>query len=70
MSDSPTATVMRVRRQHSDAHVFEDTGLYTTCGRCYMPWDHPNHVTREEDRDEVRRMRDRVDSGDWGHSFA
>jgi hypothetical protein len=57
---SPTYLAMQRRKAWSDAHIFEDTGLYPTCGRCYQPSRHINHVTREQDKAEVMAWADRI----------
>lgn len=57
---SPTYLAMGMRRQWSDSHIFEPSDLYVWCGRCGRPWGHSDHVTRDEDKAEVMRWRDRI----------
>lgn len=57
---SPTTTAMFSRRQFSDAHIFAPNDFHVGCGRCGRRPSHPDHVTREEDKAEVMRWRDRV----------
>lgn len=57
---SPTYLALGMRRQWSDEHLFEESDLYRVCARCYRRRSHPDHVTRDEDRAEVRRWADRI----------
>ena len=57
---SPTYLAMGMRRQWSDYHLFEPNDLNTACSRCGKRWNHHDHVTKEEDRAEVRRWADRI----------
>ena len=57
---SPTYLAMGMRRQWSDYHIFEPNDLTVMCGRCGFRWNHPDHVTKEWDRSEVRRWADRI----------
>jgi hypothetical protein len=57
---SPTYLAMGMRRQLSGYHIFEATDLYVGCGRCGFRWNHPDHISRDEDRAEVRRWADRI----------
>ena len=57
---SPTYRAMSARKQWSDEHLFEDSGYHPGCNRCGQRANHPHHVSREEDRAEVMRWRDRI----------
>ena len=56
---SPTPTVMFLRRQWSDAHLYSESDTTTRCSHCGRRRFHPDHVSREEDKAEVMRWRDR-----------
>jgi hypothetical protein len=57
---SPTYLAMALRKQWSDEHLFEDAGYHPGCARCGKAWNHPNHVTRDEDKAAVQRWRDNI----------
>ena len=56
---SPTYLAMSMRKQWSDEHLFEESPNYSRCARCYMPYRHPFHVSREDDKAAVMRWRAR-----------
>ena len=61
MSDlSPTTIAMFSRRQFSSAHIFAENEINVFCGVCGRRRSNSDHVTREEDKAEVMRWRDRV----------
>ena len=48
------------RLQFSPYHIFAPNDLHVGCGRCGKKWSHPDHITRDEDKAETMRWRDRV----------
>lgn len=56
----PTYIAMGMRRQWSDEHLFEEADYHPGCNRCGMRWNHPNHCTREQDRNAVKAMADQI----------
>lgn len=59
-SASPTVRAMRVRRQHSDYHIFAESDIHRNCDFCGKRRSHSDHITRAEDKLETMRWRDRV----------
>ena len=57
---SPTYLAMGMRRQLSGYHIYEANDLTVMCGRCGFRWNHPDHITKDEDRAEGRRWADRI----------
>lgn len=57
---SPTYLAMGYRRQLSDAHVFMENDISFKCDRCGKRRGHSDHLSKDEDRAEVRRIADRI----------
>lgn len=61
---SPVATIVRIRMQHSNSHLFVESHYHFYCARCGNRRRHQDHLSREDDRAEVMRQRERVEWAD------
>ena len=57
---SPTYLAMQRRKAWSDEHLFEENDLSRSCSRCGKRRSHSDHVTREDDKNAVKRWADAI----------